>query len=227
MTLTEIATQVVNLHGQTDANSLALAKTIVKNKYEQIWNGSLWKDSVSVVTQTYTSGTTPLTVDSSLSTVLKVRWNNFPLQLITYDDLMDIYGTNLLTSTADSPKYFLPLPLDSNRNPVIQILGNPTTTQTVVIYGKLKFTQLTDTTSPTINGIDQALVEFASAYFLRRMNQYAKADNMEKQSANTVQALIDIENNQQADNHQVRPIVDDWNYAGDLMSNVMETKSYQ
>ena len=77
-----------------------------------------------------------------------------------------------------------------------------------LVLGKLVVTPLTDNDSPTISGIDNALVTYVEADALEYLQQYAKSQAKLQEEGAHMQLMRDMEKNQCARMIQVVPDVE-------------------
>lgn len=81
----------------------------------------------------------------------------------------------------------------SGTRPRIQLIRVPNETKTLLVLGKLVVTPLTDNDSPTISGIDNALVTYVEADALEYLQQYAKAQAKLQEAGAHMQLMRDME----------------------------------
>src|ERR1700753_656168 len=160
MTLQQLTQYVGNNVQKTDTNSLNTFQGYIQKNYLMIWEKYTWIESKTSVTQSLSAGTNSLLVDSNIELVSMVIWDTYPLR---NSDLENLYRwrPDWPTQTG-TPSFYVNMPKQSGQC-FIMFDTSPTTTFNVTIVGKMKFTQLVNSTdTPLLRGIDNALIAFST-----------------------------------------------------------------
>jgi hypothetical protein len=120
-----------------------------------------------------------------------------------------------------TPRGFVNIPKDSAGRCRIKLVPTPDQAGTLYVLGKMKLTNLSsDTDSPTLRGVDNALLAYAEGDMLERSRQFAKAQLKYAEGAEHVRVMRDMERGQQQAYSSIVPMVDcewsvaDWSGAG-------------
>mgnify|MGYP003647390944 CR=1 FL=1 len=203
MTISDISTLVCTKMGRTDADTLSVAKSLLKRRYQMIYDSALWAESLATVSKAVVAGSPDVTLDQDpdvyynpsgtvvgtsaprLEIPISVRFiatsETDGIELVPSDwwTFFQI-DPNILTNDATHrarPSKFIHLPR-SNASVIaarIRLVPSPNTDGTVYVLGKLKWAEPADTDTPTINGIDNTLLAMNEADMLERQRQYGKA----------------------------------------------------
>lgn len=243
MTLAEIAALVCEKMSDTDGASVSACKTFIKRSYERIYNSALWKETICSVSQAvaaqdasitissdpdffyYPTSTTVATTAPRLDFVVAVRFtrtgdnNGFELlhedwqAFFQYDP--SVFNND--SSHRDTPRNFTHLPKDSSGNCRVKLIPVPKEAGTLFTLGKLKLANLTnDTDSPTIRGIDNALIAFTEADMLERARRTDEGVAKRQQAVEELSIVHDMEKGQQQNTSRIIPLVDSRWSARDL-----------
>ena len=209
MTRLEIAQFVANKLQTSDAGSLAILKTFIDRRYDMIWNSGLWRETLGTTSYPVAIDVNEVTLSSTVHFPVSAAWDNNEIAPANLDTVFRIDPE--LLSQSGTPVQFLVLPNDSSGNAVIQLIKKPDTAKTLLVLGKLKVVALTDSDSPKINGIDNALIAFVEGDMLQHTRQYGKAQVMQQEAAAQLAICRDLETSQSAKISKLVPeVVDTW-----------------
>ena len=209
MTRLEIAQFVANKLQKSDAGSLAILKTFIDRRYDMIWNSGLWRETLGTTSYPVAIDVNEVTLSSTVHFPVSAAWDNNEIAPTNLDTVFRIDPE--LLSQSGTPVQFLVLPNDSSGNAVIQLIKKPDTAKTLLVLGKLKVVALTDSDSPKINGIDNALIAFVEGDMLQHTRQYGKAQVMQQEAAAQLAICRDLETSQSAKISKLVPeVVDTW-----------------
>ena len=210
MTKLEIANYVGEKVHSTDSDSIAVFKQFVDRRYEMIWNAELWRESMGTYSTSVSSGTSVIDLTIEMDFPVSAYWDEREITPVDYQRVFQINPA--LLDESGTPTDFIVLSKSvsaSGTRPRIQLIRVPNETKTLLVLGKLVVTPLTDNDSPTISGIDNALVTYVEADALEYLQQYAKAQAKLQEAGAHMQLMRDMEKNQSARMIQVVPDVED------------------
>ena len=204
MTISDIATLVCTKMGRTDSDTLSVAKSLLKRRYQMIYDSALWAESLATVSKAVVAGDPDVTLDGNPDVYYapnqNVSGSNAPrleipisvrfivtaetdgIELVPSDwwTFFQI-DPNILTNDASHrarPTRFIHLPRVNTGSATparIRLVPSPDTNGTVYVLGKLKWAEPADSDTPTINGIENTLLAMCEADMLERHRQYGKA----------------------------------------------------
>ena len=209
MTKLEIANYVGEKVHSTDSDSIAVFKQFVDRRYEMIWNAELWRESMGTYSTSVGSGTSVIDLTIEMDFPVSAYWDEREITPVDYQRVFQINPA--LLDESGTPTDFIVLSKSvsaSGTRPRIQLIRVPNETKTLLVLGKLVVTPLTDNDSPTISGIDTALVTYVEADALEYLQQYAKAQTKLQEAGAHMQLMRDMEQNQSARMIQVVPDVE-------------------
>jgi len=138
------------------------------------------------------------------------------------DDGVDILNENWMTffqidpnawenisTRRANPTNFINLPKDGSGNCRVKPVPVPSTAGTLFVLGKLNWVALGDSDTPTMNGIDNALLAFAEGDMLERSRQYGKAQVKFTEAASHIGIMRDMETGQKQNIGRIIPYVYD------------------
>lgn len=197
MNLAQIAEHACLKIGLTDATTVALAKRFCVQRYSLLWDNQNWRQSLAVVQQTVTAGTSEVTLPAALERVTAVRFGD---QLLTGFD----HGTVLRLMPSEfenlgTPIGFIELPTDDNLQPKIQLLQRPSTDGALYVLAKRRCPGLpSDTSVPMISGAANTLCEAVLGDLWEWQQQFTKGQVCFARAATLLQDMIDTERQQSA-----------------------------
>jgi len=240
MTLTELANFVTTKLSDTDDDSVAVCKDFINRRYQMIWDTGLWTESMGVATQSVAAGDTEITVSATPSITFYQSSSapstkiDFPVALkftqSGKDDGLNMLNDSWMTffqidpnawedvaSRRANPTNFINLPKDSSGNCRLKPVPVPKSAGNVFVLGKLNWVALTDTDTPALNGIDNALLAFSEGDMLERSRQYGKAQIKFQEAASQVQIMKDLEKGQRQSISRIIPYTyDDYDFHGNV-----------
>lgn len=196
MTKSAIAQFVADKLQKSDAGSLALLKSFIDRRYEMIWDSGLWRETLGTTSYSVAADTSEVTLNSAVRFAVAVAWDDNEISSMDYETVFQINPA--LFDESGSPTSFITLPNDSSGNAVIRLIRKPDKAKTLLVLGKLKLTALTDSDSPKINGIDNALLAYVEGDMLEHMRQYGKAQVKQQEAAGAMMLMRDLESAQSA-----------------------------
>lgn len=194
MTKLEIANYVGEKVHSTDSDSIAVFKQFVDRRYEMIWNAELWRESMGTYSTSVGSGTSVIDLTIEMDFPVSAYWDEREITPVDYQRVFQINPA--LLDESGTPTDFIVLSKSvsaSGTRPRIQLIRVPNETKTLLVLGKLVVTPLTDNDSPTISGIDNALVTYVEADALEYLQQYAKAQAKLQEAGAHMQLMRDME----------------------------------
>ena len=214
MTRSNIANYVGEKVHSTDDDSQAVFKTFVDRRYEMIWNAELWRESLGTVSQTVASGTSTVSLSTTMDFPVSAYWDEREITPVDYQRVFQMNPA--LLAESGTPTDFIVLPKSvsaSGTRPRIKLIRVPNETKTLLVLGKMNVTLFGDNTSPTLSGVDNTLVAFVEADALEYLQQYAKAQAKLQEAAAHLQLMRDMEKHQSARVQQLVPDVESvWGY---------------
>jgi hypothetical protein len=214
VTKSNIANYVGEKVHSTDDDSQAVFKTFVDRRYEMIWNAELWRESLGTVSQTVASGTSTVSLSTTMDFPVSAYWDEREITPVDYQRVFQM-NPALLAETG-TPTDFIVLPKTTGPSGTysqIKLLRIPSDAKTLLVLGKLYVTELGDNDSPMLSGIDNTLVAFVEADALEYLQQYAKAQAKLQEAAAHLQLMRDMEKHQSARVQQLVPDVESvWGY---------------
>jgi len=232
MTLTELASFITAKLSDTSDDSVSLCKDFINRRYQMIWDSGLWIESIGVASKAVAAEDETITIDSAPSITFYQSSSapstkvDFPVAIkfteTGKDDGVDILNENWMTffqidpnaweniaTRRANPTNFINLPKDGSGNCRIKPVPVPSAAGTLFVLGKLNWVALTDSDTPTLNGIDNALLAFAEGDMLERARQYGKAQTKFTEAASHIGIMRDMETGQKQNIGRIIPYVYD------------------
>jgi len=243
MTLTEIANFVTTVLSDTTSDSVSVCKDFINRRYQFVWDTGLWTETLGIASKAVSAGTSSSTVDDLIitidsepditfyqSVVAPATFIDFPVA-IKFTETGKEDGLNLLNDSwmtffqidpnawenvsarRANPTNFINLPKDGNGFCRIKPVPVPSAAGTLFVLGKLKWVALGDSDSPALNGIDNALIHFATGDMLKRARQREAGDRELAEATAHVQIMVDMETSQRQSISRIIPYVyDDYTF---------------
>jgi len=230
MTLTEIADFVTTKLSDTSSDSVTVCKGFVNRRYQMVWDSGLWTETMGVASEDVAAGATEIALSTAptiffyqtSSDTSADRRIDFPVALkFTKDGKED--GNMLLNDSwmtffqidpnawenfstrRSTPTNFMNLPKDADGFCRIKPVPVPKDDGSVFVLGKLKWVELSDSATPALNGIDNALLAFVEGDMLERERQYGKAQIKFTEAASHIQIMRDMEKGQRQSISRIIP----------------------
>lgn len=228
MNLSDLATFVTTKLSDTDSVSVTACKSFLNRRYQMIWDSALWTETLGIVTQATAVGET----ETVLSTAPSITFYQSAVAPTTFadfavaakftrsgnDDGNEIIGQdwmsffqidpnmwNDIANRRNNPFNFVNLPKNGSGFARLKLIPVPDVAGTLYVLVKNKWVTLTDSDSPCLRGIDNALLAFAEGDMLERGRQYAKAQAKYTEAAAAISIMRDLEKGQQQSNTVVIP----------------------
>lgn len=213
MTKNDIAQLVADKVQKTDEASLVLLRSFIDRRYDMIWNSALWRESLSVDSQTIAVADEGIvTLATELDFPVSARWDDKEITPISYSAVFQIDPT--LFNDAGTVANFIVLP-KADGDARIKLLRKPSVSKDILILGKLKLVALDvvpPNDVPKINGIDNVLLGMVEGDMLEHLRQYNKAQLKFTEAMNQLTIAKDLEKHQSASNTRIIPMVEEhWN----------------
>lgn len=232
MTLSELSNFITAKLSDTGSESVSRCKDFINRRYQMIWDSGLWDESLGVASKAVAAQDETVTIDSTPS-ITFYHSSSAPATKISFpvamkftesgnDDGIDVLNEDWVTffqldpnawenisSRRANPTNFINLPKDANGNCRLKPVPVPDAAGTLFILGKLEWVKLGDDDTPTLGGIDNALLAFAEGDMLERSRQYGKAQVKFTEAASHIQIMRDMENSQKQSIGRVIPHVYD------------------
>jgi len=196
MTKTSISQFIADKLQKSDEDSLILLKSFIDRRYEMIWDSGLWRETLGTTSYNVAVDTTEVTLNSTVRFPVSASWDENEISPTNYETVFQINPE--LLDASGTPVSYLVLPNDSSGNAVIRLLRKPDKAKTLMVLGKLKITELGDTDSPKINGIDNALLAYVEADMLEHLRQYGKSQAKINEAGAQMALMRDLETVQSA-----------------------------
>jgi len=229
MTLSSLASFITSKLQDTDAASVTACKSYINARYRMIWESCLWTETLGIATKAVVAGDQTITLDGAPSTtfyqsvVAPTTFIDFPVAVkmteTGNDDGAEVINSDWatffqidpnawidVTSRRAMPSGYINLPKDGSGYCRIKPVPVPQTAGTLYVLGKLKWVELTDSDSPCLRGIDNALLAFAEGDMLERARQYGKAQAKFTEAAAAIAIMRDLEKGQQASISRIIPL---------------------
>lgn len=209
MTLLELATWICNKHEATDTTSLARAKDFLKNRWAFIWNKHPWRETKDFATVEVAADTQTVEMPEACAAILGLRWGDsrelapMEVEMVlrmhphVWDQSGEPYGYSIMEKTAAGLLQ-------------IRLFRKPETAKDLLVLYKKPVPVLTDSDSPALLGIDQALLAFGEGDFLEYRHQYGKAQIKFEEGGAMLAEIYDQELNQTATTRQLVPEDGGW-----------------
>ena len=232
MTLTDLASFITAKLSDTSDDSVSLCKDFINRRYQMIWDSGLWIESIGVASKAVAAEDETITIDSAPSITFYQSSSapstkvDFPVAIkftkTGVDDGVNILNENWMTffqiapnawehisTRRANPTNFINLPKDGSGNCRVKPVPVPSAAGTLFVLGKLNWVALGDTDTPTVNGIDNALLAFAEGDMLERGRQYGKAQVKFTEAASHIGIMRDMETGQKQNIGRIIPYVYD------------------
>jgi len=232
MTLTDLASFITAKLSDTSDDSVSLCKDFINRRYQMIWDSGLWIESIGVASKAVAAEDETITIDSAPSITFYQSSSapstkvDFPVAIkftkTGVDDGVNILNENWMTffqidpnawenisTRRANPTNFINLPKDGSGNCRVKPVPVPSAAGTLFVLGKLNWVALGDTDTPTLNGIDNALLAFAEGDMLERGRQYGKAQVKFTEAASHIGIMRDMETGQKQNIGRIIPYVYD------------------
>lgn len=203
MTIDDIAKFALEKYERVDASHLFRLRSMIKRRYQMIWDQHPWREALVVASQSVTgvgsitAATGVVEIDSAtMELVMSARWNSAELLPIEKGAVFQLDPASL--DSVGTPAYFANDVLASDGSPQVRLYPYPQTTGTLVTLGKKKFTVPADTDTPKLPGVEPALIAFAEADLMERIGMPDKATAKFTEAAAHVQRLLELERRQSA-----------------------------
>lgn len=231
MTLTQLASYITTKLSDTDSASVTVCKDFINRRYQMIWDGALWTETMGVLSVPVTAGTAEVTLSGTPSITFFQSVSvpstaiDFPVamkftlnsdasgdgsELLGYDwqtfFQIDVGAWNSVTARQSTPKNFINLPKNGNGSARLKPVPVPNADGVIFVLGKLKWVALGDSDSPCLRAIDNAVLCYAEGDMLERARQYAKAQAKYAEGAMHVKTMFDIEKGQQQSISMITPM---------------------
>jgi len=194
-----------------------------------VYESALWTESLGVSTKAVSAQDTTVTLDGAPSVTFYQSGSapstfiDFPVALrftetgqtdgteLPVGDWMSFFQLdpnqweNVSTRRA-TPTGAINLPKDGSGYARLKLVPVPQTAGTLYVLGKLKWVELSDSDTPCLRGIDNALLAFAEGDMLERGRQYAKAQAKYAEAGAHLEIMRDIEKGQQQSISNIVPL---------------------
>ena len=206
MTRSEIATFVAQSLGIDDNITRDQAAKFCAMRWKMIWDLRLWTQCLVTHTQSVPAASQEITLtDTTLDRMVNARWGS--------DQQVEGIAADLAFRTDPAAwsetgafQGYVERPKDSEGRIVLRLLRAPTQTKDLLCLCKRKCPELTtDSSNPTLNGVDQALIAYTFGDMLRFNRQFAKANELYAEGKAHVDQMIQIDEQQAARSQRLTP----------------------
>lgn len=202
-TFAELIDAVCAKAGRYTPDDVILARNFLKRRYRFIWDKFMWRDTIVSATASTTNGVDYIATPAAIERVTAVTLNNALLDPLDIPTVLQADPTALTAS--GTPRYFQEI--DAAGLKRIQLMPVPDATYSVIVAGKKPITNLSsDSSAPAIKNIDNALIEFATADLMQRLDKPDGAKACLDAANAELQALIELETQQAFKSRQIRPM---------------------
>lgn len=229
MTLSQLAAFVTDKLQDTDAASVTACKSYINRRYQLLWDGALWTETLGVASKAVLAGDATITLDGAPD-ITFFQSGSVPSTFVDFpvaarftqsgeDDGINIPGYdwvrffqldpniwNDVSSRRAKPENFINLPKDGSGYCRVRPVPVPDVAGSLFVLGKLKWVELGDSDSPCLRGADNTLLAFAEGDMLERARQYGKAQAKYTEAASLIQVMKDIEKGQQQSISTITPL---------------------
>jgi len=202
-TRSALVTYVTDKFGDTSTAIVTRAKGFYDARYNMIWDRHFWKQTKVSESQSVSSGTQDITFTSALDLIATVSWDDITLSPINQEQVFQLDAAAY--DASGTPVSFSILPKTDAGLPRIRLYRVPTETKTIIAIGKGPPETLTDSQTPRITGIDQALQAYILGDLWEHKRQFSKRDALFAEAEAFLQKMIDIEEDQGANNARIIP----------------------
>lgn len=205
MTIRQLAEKACQMLNLQDEDSIQKAVNYAIGRFNTIWNGHLWKDSIGYVSTDAKIEDGKCYLHVPLERVRNIRCNEcaiypvdpsnvFQLDATAFDSFGEIAG-------------FSEMGKDDDGNRIVQIYKVPKDAQSqkFLVMGKIKCPTLDETSELVLTGIEDALFEFVVGDLWRRDQQFAKSNSCYSNGSTFVEAMRKIDGEQAAANPRIIP----------------------
>lgn len=205
MTIREIAAVACGILNLQDETSIEQAMEYAKNRWNTIWNGHLWKDSIGYVSTSATIEGGKCFLRVPLERVRNIRCNEYAIYPIDPSNVFQLDPTAF--DSFGEISGFSEMGKDADDNRIVQLFKVPqdVEAQSFLVMGKKKCPELGEDDEPFLTGVEDALVEFVAGDLWRRDQQLAKANSHFQNGSTFVEAMRKLDGEQSAANPRVIP----------------------
>lgn len=198
--------------GQLDSTSIGIINTFLQRRYQMIYDQYAWRDSITNVTMAIAAGETSSAFPGGIERIKAIAIASSPrFTVLTPIDSAQALRLNpaiLDTSSAGEISGYEDFSDDDGVR-MIRWFPAPNSDTTLLVTGKRTLTNLTsDTATPVLRNIDNALIAYATGDMLERQRQYGKAQAKFSEGASLLQEMIAIETSQGANVPRIIPDVE-------------------
>lgn len=202
-TFAELIDAVCAKAGTWTPDNVILVRNFLKRRYRFIWDKFMWRDTIVSATASTTNGVDYIATPAAIERATTVTLNNVLLDPLDIPTVLQADPT-ALTATG-TPRYFQEI--DAAGVKRIQLMPVPDATYSVIVAGKKPITNLSsDSSVPAIKNIDNALIEFATADLMQRLDKPDAAKACLDAANAELQALIELETEQAFKARRTRPV---------------------
>ena len=229
MTLTQLASFITTKLSDTDSASVAVCQDFINRRYQMVWDGALWTETLGISTKAVAAGDTTITIDAApsvtfyQSAVAPTTYIDFPVatrftetgqddgvELPIHDWMtffqLDPNEWNDVANRRATLRNCINLPKDGSGYCRVKPVPVPALAGSLYVLGKLKWVALSDSDTPCLRGIDNTLLCFAEGDMLERARQYGKAQAKFGEGAMHFKTMQDIEKGQQQSISSITPM---------------------
>jgi hypothetical protein len=202
-TRSALVTYVTDKFGDTSTAMVTRAKGFYDARYAMIQDRYFWKQMKVSESTSVASGTQDITFTNALDLITVVSWADIQLSPVNQEQVFQIDPS--ANDGEGTPVSFSVLPKTDAGLPRIRLYRVPTETKTLIVIGKAPTETLSDSESPRLTGIDQALHGYVLGDMWEHKRQYTKASACFQEAEAFLQKMIDIEEDQGANSARIIP----------------------
>lgn len=205
MTIRELAEKACQMLNLQDEDSIQKAAMYATSRFNTIWNGHLWKDSIGYVSTSCEVVDGKCYLHVPLERVRNIRCNEFAIYPIDPSNVFQLDPTAF--DSFGEIAGFSEMGKDAQGNRIVQIYKVPkdAESQKFLVMGKIKCPTMTEESELILTGVEDALFEFVVGDLWRRDQQFAKANSCYANGSTFVEAMRKIDGEQSASNPRIIP----------------------
>ena len=205
MTIRELAEKACQMLNLQDEDSIQKAISYAISRFNTIWNGHLWKDSIGYVSTSAQIADGKCYLHVPLERVRNIRVNEVAIYPVDPSNVFQIDPTAF--DTYGEIAGFSEMGKDADGNRIVQIFKIPRDVegQNFLVMGKIKCPELNSESELVLTGVEDALFEFVTGDLWRRDQQFAKANGCYSNGSTFMEAMRKIDGEQSAANPRIVP----------------------
>src|ERR1041385_4780431 len=199
LTLSQMADYITGKLGQFDDTSVALCKTFIAARYKMVYDAYFWRDSQMTGKATLSAGQDVFTYPDGMERIVTIRAGSDQfLDPVTESFLIESDPT--IFDRTGTPQFYSEVrnAIDqTGAADLVRVYPAPDVDTGFYIFGKHVCPQLTDDNGVSVlRNCDNVIMAFATADFLERQRQYAKAQQKFQEANALLEEAKSVEKDQ-------------------------------